>query len=239
MRNSCKLSIVGTLAWLSSVFTSSLPLPAHAASNQCFEYLPDNITTASDVHICTSSFNGDYKRYSCQDYVAGSENYRILYQGGLEPKAILKFDKVNHKYVLWSSQSAEQKITCPLAPPDGIPQRARHRGLGICQNEHDEYTPCSVYEHAEPRKLEVVRYFAMYDPSGEQPATVNATVVGNNTDAIVAEFSFQIGKSLMKTDCCKQQAYEYIKYAYSLFPRADAYRRAYQVSKATLAVNNE
>jgi hypothetical protein len=236
MRNSCKLSIVGTLAWLSSMLASGLSSHTHAASNQCFEYLPDNITTASGVHVCTSTLNGDYKRYSCQDYVSGENNYRILYRGGLVPKAILKFDEVNHKYVLWSAQSAVQKITCPLAPPEGIPQQAKHRGIGICQDEHDEYTPCSVYELVEPRKLEVVRYFAMYDPQGEQPASVDATVIGNNVDAMVAEFSFQIGMSLLNTDCCKEKGYEYIKHAYNLFPRAETYRRAYQHTKSALAV---
>ena len=237
MPSRCRFSITRTFLWLGALLTGSLSLQVNAASNQCLEYLPDNITIASEVRICTSSFNGDYKRYSCQDYNAGNEHYRILYQGGLVPKAILKFDEVNHKQVVWSPLYGDEEIRCPLAPPDGIPHHAKHRGIGVCQDENQNYVPCSIYEHAAPRKIEAYRYLAMYDPGGEQPATINTHVAGKNVDAIVAEFSFQIGMSLLKTNCCKEQGFEYIKHAYSMFPQAEDYRRAYHYSKATLAVN--
>lgn len=237
MPSRCRYSIVKSVGWLIALLSGSLSLQAHALSNQCLEYLPDNITVASEVRICTSTFNGDYNRYSCQDYNAGDEHYRILYRGGLIPKAILKFDEANRKHVVWSPLFGDQEIHCPLAPPDGIPYRAKHRGIGVCQDDNDEYVPCSIYEHAAPRKIEAYRYFAMYDPSGEQPATIDTLVTGKNVDALVAEFSFQIGISLLKTDCCKQQAFEYIQHAYSMFPRADAYRRAYYRTKATLAAS--
>lgn len=224
-----------TTSWILSVAGICLAIQANAATKQCLDYLPANVTSASDVRVCTSSFNGDANNYICRDYVAGDVNYRVLYKGGLVPKAILKFDEKNHRQLVWSPLFGDQEMRCPLAPPDGVPRHAKHRGIGVCHDENDHAVPCSVFEHAAPRNADAYRYLAIYDANGEAPASVNKIVAGKNMYAVEAEFSFQIGMSLLDTDCCREQGVSYIKHAYELFPQADTYRVAYYRNKGLLA----
>jgi len=231
----CKYSFSKSLAWLLGLAGVCLATQAGATSNQCLDYFPDNVTSASDVRVCSSSFSGDTRNYICRDYVAGDVNYRVLYNGGLTPKAILKFDEKNHLHLVWSPASSDQDLNCPLAPPEGIPFHAKHRGIGVCHDDDNEPVPCSVYEHAAPRHSQVYRYFAIHDANGEAPAEVDKLVAGNNVNAVEAELSFQIGMSLLATDCCREQGLEYLKHAYELFPYADTYRIEYYRKKGQLA----
>ena len=59
---------------------------------------------------------------------------------------------------------------------------------------------------------------------------------GANKDAMVAELAYQIGTSLWQTECCHEQALQYLAYALQLFPRSITYRHAYQRSRAVLAL---
>lgn len=235
MSHRCRNRMIKPFLWLFTAAGMSFTITANAATNQCLEYLPDNITSTSDVRICTSSFNGDANSYICRDYVAGKEHYRVLYKGGLVPKAILKFDEYNHKQLVWSPLYGDKEIRCPLAPPEGVPQHATHRGIGVCHDERDNAIPCSVYEHAAPRTTKAYRYLTLHDPNGESPANISKFDAGKNVYAVEAEFSFQIGMSLLDTDCCREQGLAYIKHAYELFPQADTYRIAYYRNKGQLA----
>lgn len=208
---------------------------AQATRNECFNLLPSNVTKASEVRICSSSFNGITNYYSCQEYSAEDEHYRVLYKGGVTPTAILKFDKFNRRELVWSHLYGDQEINCPLAPPEGIPAQAAHQGIGVCLDDNDKYVPCSVFEHAGYRQAEAFRYFAFYDPNGAENVTITTFVMGDNPDAITAELAYQIGVSLNQTDCCRTQALEYLEYAYRLFPSAYTYRVTYHRAKASLA----
>jgi len=236
MPGRCRKLIARPFSWLSALLGVCFAIQAHAANNQCLQYLPENITSSNDVRICTSSYNGIANQYICRDYVAGDEHYRVLYQGGTTPKAILKFDELNHKQLVWSPLFGDEEMRCPLAPPDGIPRHAKHRGIGVCHDENDAAIPCSVYEYAEPRSTETYRYMVMHDRNGKAPADIKKFVAGKNVNAVEAEISFQIGMSLLETDCCREQGLAYVKHAYELFPHADTYRVTYHRKKAQLAV---
>lgn len=213
-----------------------LGLAGQAAANECLDLLPYDTVADGLPEICQSSFNGVKKNYSCQDYRSGENRYRVLYRGGLHPKAIIQLNSDDSFYLVSSPLFGDRKLRCPLRPPEGIPQYAVHRGIGVCQDDDDQLVACSVFEHAAARQTEAHRFMTFYNSDEKQPVTVDAQVAGTNNDAIVAEMAFQIGMSLWDTECCAEQAVEYLEYAYRLFPRAEAYRKAYRRSRISLAL---
>jgi hypothetical protein len=80
--------------------------------------------------------------------------------------------------------------------------------------------------------------FYKTDNKGDEKITIQTMSIQSNKDAMSAELAYQIGISLSKTECCAEQAIEYLAYAYKLFPHADLYREAYQLSLNTTADSN-
>lgn len=209
---------------------------AHAGANDCLRLLPDDITVEGRPHVCQSDFNGIAHDYSCVDYRSGDTQYRVLYRGGLTPKAILRFDTGAAGHQLVSSPLyGDSRLHCPLKAPAGISLHARHQGIGICHDASDQPVVCSVYEHAAPRQPDRHRYMVFYPADASSPVRIEAQVAGANDNAMVAEIAYQLGMSLWVTECCTEQAVAYLAYAYRLFPRAEAYRSAYHRSRAMLA----
>lgn len=214
----------------------ALGLASAASANECLDLLPYDTVAEGLPSVCQSGFTGIRKNYSCQDYRSGKTLYRVLYRGGTSPKAIIRISADNTQSLLVSPLQSGRKLSCPLAPPSGIPQHAVHRGIGVCQDAQDHDVACSVFEHAPARQTDVHRYMTFYTEDKTPSVQIDDQIVGTNHDAITAEMAYQIGMSLWETDCCAGRAVEYLALAYRLFPRAEAYRKAYRHSRVSLAL---
>lgn len=229
-----KAGITTQVRWLVAVLVTLFTYPVSA--NQCLNLLPDDVTAEGLPTICQSRFTGVTNTYSCQDYRSGDSHYRILYRGGVYPKAVIQLN-ADDSYVLLSAPLfGNPRLRCPLKPPAGIPEHAVHRGLGVCHDDADELVSCSVFEYAAARESQAHRYMTFYTEGGETPVVIDAHIAGDNDDAMVAELAYQIGMSLWDSECCSEQAVAYLAYAYRLFPRAEAYKTAYRRSRAILAI---
>lgn len=210
-----------------------------AQANQCLALLPEPVSKLGELKICQSSFNGIAASYSCQDYRGATARYRVLYRGGLIPKAVTRLVTQHAERLLWSPLYGDAKRYCTLAPPRGIPGDAEHRGTGVCHAEDDVPVPCSVYEHAAARQPDFHRYIVFYNPAGYGYYRVNGYVAGDNKNAMIAELAYQFGMSLLDTECCSRRAMDYLEYAYRLFPKAQEYGRAYNRARSILAVRDD
>lgn len=218
-----------------SIVSISLLMASFSNANECLDLLPYDTVANGHSKICQSSFNGMNNHYSCQDYQSGDTRYRVLYRGGVTPKAIIKINPDNSEQLLSAPLFGDLRLRCPLTPPAGIPEYAVHRGTGVCQDENDSMVACSVFEHAAARKMEATRYMTFF--ASEKPSVViDAQIASDNEDAMVAEIAFQIGMSLWDTDCCSERAVEYLEQAYKLFPQAEPYRTAYRRTRAIIAM---
>lgn len=221
------------------IVASLFLVAAQAHANECLSRMPNGIKPSGQAKICHSAFTGLNTQYSCQDYRQGPELYRVVYKGGLEPKAIVKLTGNGQEQLVWSTSWGDPRMRCPLPAPPAIPRHAQHRGLGICLDENDASIACSVYEHAQARESRVWRYLVFYHPNGKTEM-VHRMAAGDNRDAMVAEIAYQFGLSLLETDCCSEQATAYLEYAHRLFPRVSEYRSGYlEALLEQLAANDE
>lgn len=210
-----------------------------AIANECMSKMPAGIKPAGQVKLCHSDYTGLKVRYSCQDYQKGDKHFRVLYNGGLAPKAILKISSSGQERLIYSPSWGDQKMNCPLNAPDNIPTHANHRGLGICMDENDADIPCSVYEHTRARQTRTWRYLVFYRNTGKSEVA-HRMVAGDNHDAMVAEIAYQLGLSLLETSCCSEQATAYLGHAHRMFPKVTLYRTGYlDALLQQLAVNEE
>lgn len=197
-----------------------------AQANECLSQMPAGVKPVGQVKICQSGFTGLTSRYSCQDYQKGDNQYRVIYKGGLEPKAIVKITADGKEQLIYSPSFGDHKMRCPLNAPANIPKLARHLGIGVCVNNNDEPTPCSVFEHAEARQPNTWRYLVFYTSDGKTELA-HSMVTGDNHNAMVAEIAYQFGLSLLGSECCSEQATAYLEHAHRLFPNVGAYRSGY------------
>lgn len=204
--------------------------------NQCHTFLPAKAQPVEHLKLCESAYTGYWQQYSCQDYQHGKERYRVIYRGGLIPKAIVTLNRWQQEQLIWSPVFGDRKMSCPLPPPNGMPSQASHRGTGVCQDDNDADVPCSVYEHKAARKTEYHRYMVYYQPNGDGAKIIDGQVAGTNKNAMVAELAYQLGRNLLETNCCSEQAMHYLEFAHSLFPRAEEYHAAYQQARSILAI---
>ena len=195
-------------------------------ANECQSLMPADARQQGQIKICQSSFTGISQQYSCQDYRSKTGHYRVIYKGGLEPKAIVKLAATGKESLIYSPSWGDQAIYCPLPAPISIPAHAKHRGIGICVDENNANIPCSVYEHAQARQSRSWRYLVFYRNKG-QTEIASRMAAGDNKDAMVAELAFQLGLSLLETSCCSDQATAYLEHAHRLFPRVTVYRNGY------------
>jgi hypothetical protein len=207
----------------------------HAAANECLNLLPYDTVADGLPKICQSAYNGIADNYSCQDYRSGQNHYRVLYRGGNIPKAVLTIHSDGSEQLMSSPVFGDPKLRCPLNSPAGVPKYANHRGTGVCLDENDKPIACSIYLHAAARETEAHRYMVFYPNQREDKVHIEVQTAGNNKDAMVAELAFQIGMSLWDTECCSAEAVKYFAFAHQLFPRAEAYRKAYQRGRALVA----
>jgi len=208
-------------------------------ANECVNYIPNKAITVNGLKICESSYNGITDIYSCQDYQSADKKYRVLYKGGILPKAIVALNEQRQEKLIWSTLFGDKKLSCPLIAPRGIHIHAKHRGTGICTNDIDQTVPCSIYEHKAPRRVESHRYLVLY-PANEalsQEITVETFVFDATEDAMTAELAYQLGLSLLDTKCCSQQAMTYLEYAYRLYPKENKYSKAYNNARFNLSEN--
>lgn len=214
-----------------------LLLSSHAVAgiNQCHTFLPADAKPIGNVRVCESTYSSLSQKYICQDYQVGKQRYRVIYRGGLVPKAIVSLNHLSQENLLWSPVFGDKKMSCPLDPPDGIPDSAVHRGIGLCQDDNDNVVPCSVYEDKVARKKEYHRYMVYYQPNGSGAKEVDAQVAGKNKHAMTAELAYQLGISLLNTTCCSEQALAYLEFAHRLFPKAAEYQTAYHQARSMLA----
>lgn len=219
--------------------TASLALlfSGTASANECLSAFPNGTVPHGNIKVCQSGFTGLHSQYSCQDYQHGNNRYRVIYKGGLEPKAIVKIKADKSEQLIWSPSFGDNKMRCPLPAPMSVPKHAIHRGLGICQDDNNTNIPCSVYEHAQARQNQAYRYLVFYMQGDAGPEVAHQMAVGNNQDAMVAEIAYQLGISLLDTSCCSEQASAYLEHAHRLFPKANAYRAGYLDALEQLAVN--
>jgi hypothetical protein len=231
MMSSCLLSPAYVL-----LATFTLVFSAQVNANQCLDLMPYDVKADGLPYICQSSFNGIPNNYSCQDYRSGKTRYRVLYRGGTKPKAVVRFNTDESVRLLSAPLFGDKRLDCPLTPPAGVPVHARHRGTGVCYDENDEMVACSVFEHATARQTEAHRFMTFYTEDPQQPVLTDAQVLRNDVDAMAAEIAYQIGMELWNSECCAEQAVEYLAQAYHLFPRTEAYKTAYRHSRATLAI---
>ena len=213
-----------------------LAFASHISANECLDLMPYDTVADGLPKICQSDFNGVNNFYSCQDYYSDDTGYRVLYRGGNYPKAIVRINTDGSQRLISAPLFGDNRLNCPLKPPAGIPEYAIHRGTGICYDDNDQMIACSIFEHAAARQFEETRFMTFYTKHYEEPVMIDAQFAGNNTDAMVAELAYQIGMALWDTECCAEQAVEYLAQAYQLFPRAEAYKKAYRHSRATLAI---
>ena len=216
----------------------SLWVSHQASANECLSQMPASVVATAQVKICKSSYTGLKQNYSCQDYSNGSENYRVIYKGGLEPKAIIQLSANGDEKLIWSPSFGDHNMRCPLPAPESIPKHARHRGMGVCIGDDDKPIPCSIFEHAQARVSEAWRYLVFYHPDGHTEL-VHKMVAGKNQNAMVAEIAYQLGLSLLDTHCCSEQATAYLEYAHRLFPRVSVYRSGYLDALAQLATSQQ
>ncbi|MFV1983816.1 MAG: hypothetical protein ACC657_09795 [Thiohalomonadales bacterium] len=208
-------------------------------ANECMSYIQNKTITINGLKICESAYNGISDIYSCQDYQSADRNYRVLYKGGIVPKAIVVLNEQQQEKIIWATIFGDKKLHCPLIAPRGIHINAKHRGTGICTNDHDQFVPCSVYEHKVSRQIDSHRYLVFY-PTNETNTNlikVETYIFDATEDAMTAEIAYQFGLSLLDTECCSQQAMTYLEYAYHLYPKANKYSKAYNNAKFDLSIN--
>jgi len=206
------------------------------SANECFNLLPYDVVEDGLPKLCLSSVSGKRELYSCQDYVSGNNHYRVLYRGGRIAKAVLSLQADGNEVLLSSPTQTKTPLSCPLKAPSGVPKYASHRGMGICSDEHDRAVACSVFAYAAPRETVTHSYMVFYPRNAGEKLQVQVSDSGKNSNAMVAELAYQIGRSLSKTACCSDRALKYFAYAYRLFPRSETYRHAYQHSRAQIAM---
>ena len=206
----------------------------HTNASQYRLAFPDTMTPVGQVKLCHSTFTGITQEYSCQDYQADHKIYRVIYRGGLVPKAIVAVDEQHNENLVWSTTFGDRKIAVPIPAPTGVPAEAVHYGTGVCQDEKDIKIPCSVYEHRVARKKAYHRYMVFYTPNGSGPLLIDEQVAGSNKNAMVAEIAYQLGLSLFDTNCCSEKAMAYLELAHRLFPNAVVYHKAYEHARSVM-----
>jgi hypothetical protein len=190
--------------------------------------LPVEAEAVGDFRLCESDHTGNSELYSCRDFSGREGRFRLFYRGGPHPKAIATS---GHGGVVTEPQRLDglggRCEDCDVAPPRGVPGGATHLGTGVCQDEDGDSVPCSIFRHAPSRDPRIHHYVVFYYVDGKGPYLIEKQAMGTSSNAMVAELAYQVGRSLLRTGCCKRLAIAYIAHAYELFPNEDEYRSDY------------
>ena len=221
---------------MSSYAEHYFPLTAKENLARCSAYIPNEAKAVDSFQLCTSNQNGKNEYYACQDFMVQSERFRVYFKGGRYPRIIAQVKKNGHaEKILWPDKIKNTQPVCNIPPPSRISSGSKFVGAGICIDDDNKSTVCAVFRNKIPRRKTVLEHMVFYkaDGSGVKHATLVHT--GINNDAMPAEFAYQIGLNLLKTDCCQQRGLEYIEQAYQLFPDSTLYRTTYQLFRKRLS----
>jgi hypothetical protein len=185
-------------------------------SASCSAYLPPDATTTNGFRLCQSDQSGKNERYACQDFSARGEHYRVFFKGGRHPKAIVTVARNGGvDKILWSNEMQADRPVCNLPPPIAIPAASKFMGAGVCLDESENSVPCAMFHHQAPRLKSVANYMVFYDAEGTSPGYL-LRFNGINENAMLGELAYQLGLSLLKTQCCQRLGLQYIEYAKQL-----------------------
>jgi hypothetical protein len=208
-------------------------------ANDCPALLPAQAEPLSSLRLCHASAHGVEGFAVCREYSDDQRLYKVMFQGGALPTAVLsrsverERSKTSH---IQEEQLSGVDNACDLVRPAGVPLAAAYRGTGVCRDGQDQPLPCSVYEHAGAREAVAMRYFVYYEPNGSGIRKVDALSVGRNVRALEAEISYQLGRSLASSACCREEARGYLAHAAMLFPRDAVYANAlHEIQVSTAA----
>lgn len=189
-----------------------------------------NAGAESEWYLCESERNPAAGPFACLRYRVDGRTHVLLYQGGPAPRAIRADDGARHRAdERWLSAQERVALRHALPRPPAVPHAAHYRGTGVCSDERERPLPCSLFEYAGARQPEAMRYFVFYEPDGGGVRRVDALSAGRNEHALEAELAYQLGRTLTRSDCCREQARAWFAHAVTLFPDEPDYRAALSV----------
>lgn len=214
----------------------NFPLLPKENSARCSAYLPPEAKAVDSFQLCTSAHRGKNEHYACQDFIAQGGQFRVYFKGGRYPKIIARMKEKEHvEKILWSDSEKNNQLVCNLPPPLRIPASSKFIGAGICTDDDNQSIACAVFRNKVPRRKTILDHMVFYKADGSDVKHTSSIYAGINNDAMPAEFAYQIGLNLLKTDCCQQRGLEYIEQAYQLFPDSTLYRTTYQFFRTQLS----
>lgn len=195
----------------------------------CTAFLPHDAVPASSLHLCTANLAGKSTLYACQDAKTENGRYRLYFKGGRHPKAIARLNVNNQdSEFVWQEKHTGSEPDCHLPVPPQLRTNTQFQGAGVCKDDEERSVPCAVFRERAPRIKLFHVYLTFYDLNGRGPVNTQHLYTGANQDAMPAELEFQIGLSLLKTQCCQPIGLKYIEHAIQLFPYSELYRSTYQ-----------
>lgn len=196
----------------------------------CSAVIPADAEITGSLHLCKS---GQVKEtYACLDLKSESGKYRLMFRGGVTPALItgIKNDGRTAE-TLWSKKDTQQQVACDLPVAESIPAESEFKGAGVCSGESGETLPCMVYRYKGYRQTSIIDYMILYNFDGSKVHGIVPVHIGDNHEAMTAELAYQLGLSLIGSECCSERGKKYVEYAYQLFPRSDVYLKTYQQLK--------
>jgi len=204
-----RLTRNGLIALMSILAVSANPVFAGKIDQRpgyCPGYLPDDAVPSGHLRLCKYRDKGHDQLYACQNFISKSGHYRLYFRGGQHPRLIAQTrDKRTMYKTVSLDESASAKPACHLPPPAQIPGHTQFVGAAVCDDAHDQAVPCTVFRDRAFRASTYSDYLTLFDPDGNGPNQTSLVYTGSNPDALPAEFLYQIGVSLIKTDCCKDR----------------------------------
>jgi len=199
--------------------------------SDCPAILPADAVAISEPRLCRIDETGHDNAAVCREYSDDRQLYQLVFRGGTTPHAVSVIHANGSTPVAMAgndTSSLAGNPQCNLERPAGVPANAAYRGTGVCEDEHGQPLPCSLFEHTSAREPEAKRYFVYYHPDGRGVRQIDIVSAGRNTYALEAELAHQLGQALSATGCCREQALQYAAYAAALFPDDMTYRAALQ-----------
>lgn len=211
------------------LFAAFLLFSGSSFAQSCLSYISSDAQTIGDVALCRVRHNGETRNFACQRYRDNDRIYTVLFDGGVEPKAIYATNLAGNDSVqlVWSNELSPKQISCHLSRPHIVPRSATLLGAAVCESEDGKTVPCALYHDEAARDPLIRQHMVYFDAMGAGPTNKEVFVMGRNDRAFMAELAYQLGKSKLSSGCCHQQAAAYLRYAYESFPASNVYQRAW------------
>jgi hypothetical protein len=203
----------------------------HGAS--CPNFLPAKATPVGSLHLCRSGGDGSKAAYACQDFASGQDRYQAMFQGGHNPRAIIRLAADGEvSEVVWSGTQKTEHPVCSLASPPQAPGANHFISAGVCTNDDGKSVPCAVFRRDSKYATLVTDYLVFYNADGRGPHHAIPMYVDTDPDAIPEELAFRTGMRLVKSSCCRHRGLQYLQYVAQIAPRSTLYRQALQQAMA-------